>query len=336
MNQKFIVFLLGFSFLSQMTFASKVDDTLTQDAAIRPSDAKIKQLHTLLKSKLDLDDQQVSNFTDQLGQWASVPILRFQTEICVKGQRKVMPAKVLILAAEVMNIQRRDNGTWNFELQQQEQKFIERHLAQNPDPNVRKVIHEHGFYFTFDFKSGGHSFQDRNRDTLNYDTANDVPVRNSQNVVVPDSQKVPVRDSQSAEPRFPDRKHDIPNDDVSNPIIIRDSQIKKLHTKLRSEFDLNKQEISNFTNELLRCAAVPTLTIPSDIYVQGIKVFLPTKILIIAAEVIDMQRRLKGTWNFELQQQEQRFIESHLAQNPDPDVYKVAHDQGFYFTFDDK
>jgi hypothetical protein len=131
-------------------------DSKTNDRLFR--DSRVRELDALLRSKLSLNDEQVSSFIRQLSRCAGLEPLIMHTptlpsHICIKeGENVVLPTKVLIAAAHVVNAERLLNGTWNYRLQQQENSVIEQHLARNPDSDVRKVTSEHGFYFTFDDK----------------------------------------------------------------------------------------------------------------------------------------------------------------------------------------
>ncbi len=116
-----------------------------------PRDAQIQKLDALLKSQLHLNDEQVSRFIDQLLRSASELTPTLPTSICINEEEKiVLPAKILILARNIINYERHINGTWNWRLMQEEERIIEAHLAQNPDSDVR--ANEYGVYSTWDDK----------------------------------------------------------------------------------------------------------------------------------------------------------------------------------------
>ncbi|HSW76065.1 MAG TPA: hypothetical protein VLG50_03420 [Candidatus Saccharimonadales bacterium] len=164
MKQKFSILLLSFSFFIQQTaFAAHnneynrgvIPSTLRNSNTL-VRDAEIRRLDRMLKRQLHLNDQQVSSFTNQILSFASrEPLVVDATlpiHISLKDDEKiVLPTKVLILTASVINMQRRVNGTCNYRLQQEEERIIERHLEQNQDYfGIRKITHDWGFYYTFD------------------------------------------------------------------------------------------------------------------------------------------------------------------------------------------
>ncbi len=119
---------------------------------------------------------------------------------------------------------------------------------------------------------------------------------------------------------------------------MHDVQITRLDALLKSQLNFNDEQISYFTDQLLKSAeleALLTPELPTYICKGEEKIVLPTKILIVIARVLNFQRLCNGTYNDQVVQNEQRIIESHWTQYPDSDIRKITHDQGFYFTFDD-
>lgn len=122
-------------------------------------EARLKELDALLTSQLHLDETQIGRFHRMLDRSASLePMIMgtptLPTKVVIKEGEEpvVLSTKMVIACASVLNAARLWKGIWNFNLKQHEARIIEAHLAANPDPEVRKVTNEYGFYFTFDDK----------------------------------------------------------------------------------------------------------------------------------------------------------------------------------------
>lgn len=119
----------------------------------------------------------------------------------------------------------------------------------------------------------------------------------------------------------------------NNDKLAKDVQVRRLHALLKSELNLNETEIAQFDRLLNRSASLEPMimreqVLPTHIVIkEGTSpVPLPAKIVIVSAAVLNLERLAKGIWNFKWKQQEERAIEEHLAQNPDPEVRKVTHE----------